>query len=592
MLAALSAAALPPLPSSPVILMVSGGSDSTALLVRAVRGTLDLADGRGAQRIDAARLAVLHVNHMIRGAASDGDEAFVRGLCAELGVALRVVRVDVPALVRAARASGDRNLEEIARTARYEAAWGLACELSAAAGVPVETARICVAHTADDRAETFVMRAMTGAGLPGLTGMRTSCGIVARPLIGATRMELRALLDAWDIGWREDATNDEDVALRSYVRHHVLPPMRERNPALSATMGRMLDVLAQEDDLLARLADGVLSEALRVEGALGQSGGSRSDEPEPAEAAPAESDVPGQLGAPRGHTASAGALPLSVGNTLQLDAAVLVSADPALARRALLRGLGLLLGEADLRRARLEGRHVETLLALARAGRGSATLPLAIDARCEDGVLRVGRPGSAAASGLAVADAPAPEALSVPGCLVWEGVRLEAALVEVPSGADVVAFAREQAAEATRGMGAPDELLPRPVALLDAERAGVAGGGALLVRAPRPGERVRPLGLHGHTKLVADLLMEAHVPAALRFAWPLVCACPTRAGASAGARQTATYNSVSKAPQTGGVSCGADDSCVVWVAGIRPDESAAYHKGTRVLLRLTAIPAS
>ena len=568
---ALSVRALPPQAGSPVILMVSGGSDSTALLVRAVRGTLDLADGFGPQRVDPARLAALHVNHGIRGAASDGDEAFVRELCAELGVPVRVARVDVPALMRAASDARGRNLEEVARTERYRAAWELACELSAAADVPVGTARICVAHTADDRAETFVMRAMGGAGLSGLTGMRPSCGIVVRPLLGATRDDLRALLGAWGVGWREDATNDEDVALRSYVRHHVLPPMRERNPALSATMGRMLDVLAEEDGLLARLADDVLARALRGE------------------------DAPGAT------------LPtLLTGDALRLDAGVLAGAEPALARRALLRGLGLLLGEDGLRRARLEGRHVETLLGLVRAGRGSATLPLAIDARIMCGKLRVGRPGSASGAASGAGEPPLPVHLPVPGILNWAGTRIEASLVAVPAGADVAQFARAQAAELAEALGIP---VRGHVAVLDAERAGLAlpagsvspsrtcdpaalpddrvlTAGALLVRAPHPGERVRPLGLRGHTKLVADLLMEARIPAARRPSWPLVCAAPAADGPDPA---SAPATAGSKPAQTGHVSCGGDDGGVVWVAGIRPDERAAYHTGTRVLLRLTAV---
>ena len=587
MLEALSVRAQPPRTNSPVILMVSGGSDSTALLVRAVRGKLDLGDGGGPRRVDPRRLAVLHVNHAIRGEESDGDEVFVRGLCDELGVALRVVRVDVPALMRAAPDARGRNLEEVARTERYRAAWGLACELSAAVGVPVETARICVAHTADDRAETFVMRAMSGAGLPGLTGMRPACGIVIRPLLGTARGELRALLGAWDVGWREDATNDEDVALRSYVRHHVLPAMRERNPALSATMGRMLDVLAEEDDLLARLADAVLDDALRGE-------------------------VAGEGTAAAGDRASGlpDALPDGV---LRLDAGVLAQAEPALARRALLRGLGLLLGEDGLRRARLEGRHVETLLGLARAGRGSATLPLAIDARVTGGELRVGGPGSAAACASESDEAPQPVALPVPGVVSWGDMRIEASLVTVPAGEDVAAFAREQAVALAAELGVSARGC---IAVLDADRAGLAPKDpALLVRAPHPGERVRPLGLHGHTKLVCDLLMETRVPAARRPAWPLVCSMDPAASAerpdlptgpaSPSAEEPPVCASspvaapspadsmcpapVSETSKTGCVSCGADGGGVVWVAGIRPDERAAYTMDTNVLLRLAAV---
>ena len=73
-------------PVAPVVLMVSGGADSTALLVLACTSTLDIDDGQGPARIARERLHVLHVNHHLRGEASDGDEAFVRALCERYGL--------------------------------------------------------------------------------------------------------------------------------------------------------------------------------------------------------------------------------------------------------------------------------------------------------------------------------------------------------------------------------------------------------------------------------------------------------------------------------------------------------------------------
>ena len=67
--------------AAPVVLMVSGGADSTALLLMACTSKLDIQDGRGVAPIARERLHVLHVNHHLRGKASDGDEAFVRELC-------------------------------------------------------------------------------------------------------------------------------------------------------------------------------------------------------------------------------------------------------------------------------------------------------------------------------------------------------------------------------------------------------------------------------------------------------------------------------------------------------------------------------
>ena len=76
--------------AAPVVLMVSGGADSTALLLMACTSKLDIQDGRGVAPIARERLHVLHVNHHLRGEASDGDEAFVRELCAQYGLPLCV----------------------------------------------------------------------------------------------------------------------------------------------------------------------------------------------------------------------------------------------------------------------------------------------------------------------------------------------------------------------------------------------------------------------------------------------------------------------------------------------------------------------
>lgn len=462
-LAALEADALPRREGSPVVLMVSGGSDSTALLVRAARGLLDLADGRGPRRLDPGDLHVLHVNHCLRGAASDGDEAFVRDLAAGLGVACTVRRVDVPALLRA----GGGNLEEVARGARYAAAWELAGGLASEAGVPRETARVAVAHTADDRAETFLMRACTGAGAGGLAGMRRRRGVVVRPLLGETRAELRAYLRGQGVGWREDATNADDAALRSYLRHRAVPVFEARNPAFARTLGAALDVLADEDDLLERLAARELA-ALR--------------------------------------------LPAPAGACL-LDARRLAACEPALARRALRRALADLLGPAGFRRARLEARHVEALRGLAAAGAGSATLPLGVDARAARGVLALTLP-----AGLAGAGAPPGAALPVPGRLAWGDAVLTAGLTAVPAGEDPVAFARARSRALAAGGGAAG----RDFALADAGALGIGPmGGALEVGGPRPGERMRPFGMAGG-KGVFDVLADAGVPARLRPGVPVV----------------------------------------------------------------------
>jgi tRNA(Ile)-lysidine synthase len=95
--------------------MVSGGADSTALLVLAATSALDIEDGRGRARIARERLHVLHVNHRLRGIDADEDEEFVRDLAARYGIPCTIRRVDVAAL---AAASPDGNVENAGREVR------------------------------------------------------------------------------------------------------------------------------------------------------------------------------------------------------------------------------------------------------------------------------------------------------------------------------------------------------------------------------------------------------------------------------------------------------------------------------------------
>lgn len=463
MIHVLTAEPLPYSEHAPLVAMVSGGSDSTALLVKAARGELCWEEDGELRRADPGRVCVLHVNHCLRGADSEGDEGFVRRLCAELGVACCVSRVDVARLLR----EKGGNLEEVARERRYAEAWGLLEELAREAGAEPAAGRVLVAHTADDRLETFLMRVVSGAGTTGLAGLRRRRGLVVRPLLGETRAGLRAYLGGQGVAWREDATNAETAALRSYVRNLVVPVLERRNPALPRTLSRELDVLSDEDALLEKLAADALAR-LRVASAPG---------------------------------------------TVALDAGALACEDVAIARRAVRRALKELLGDGRFREGRFEARHVEVVLALARSRAGSCTLPLGTDVRYDRGniVLASRLPGGP--------HVPDDASLAVPGQVEWGGAIVGASLVCVPRGADVAAFARERARLlAAEGAGREG----RDFVLADARAAGLEGdGGVLCVGAARAGERMAPFGL-GREKSLADVLADAGVPRTQRPWVPVV----------------------------------------------------------------------
>src|SRR5688572_22166426 len=178
-----------------VLIAVSGGADSAALLylMSVLAPEWDL------------RLGVLHVDHGLReGSAADAE--FVRDLGRRLGVPVEVAGVTV-----------DRrgSLEEAARAARYAALDAHADRLGAQ--------RIAVGHTADDQAETVLMRLLEGTGVRGLAGIPPVRGRLIRPLIEARHADAVAALDAAGVPWVEDPSNDDRKFFRNRVRHELLP---------------------------------------------------------------------------------------------------------------------------------------------------------------------------------------------------------------------------------------------------------------------------------------------------------------------------------------------------------------------------------
>jgi len=186
------------LPGDAVLAAVSGGPDSVALLdaLRELRTTLGFT------------LSCVHVHHGLRPAAED-DAEFVRCLCERLTLPFHLERVTVR------RQSPWEGLEAEARRARYAALEARARALGAH--------RIATGHTADDQAETVVMRLVEGAGPRGLAGIAPMRGPFIRPLLDVRREDIVTHLAARELGWVEDATNRDLHFLRNRIRHDVLP---------------------------------------------------------------------------------------------------------------------------------------------------------------------------------------------------------------------------------------------------------------------------------------------------------------------------------------------------------------------------------
>jgi tRNA(Ile)-lysidine synthase len=224
---------------------VSGGADSVALL--------RLLQGASAEL--GIRLTVLHFNHQLRGAESDADEAFVARLAAERAMEFIAGREDV---ARAARTHG-WNLEDAARRLRYA--------FFAAMVAAGRVARVAVAHTADDQAETVLARLLRGTGPAGLAAIYPVKGHVIRPLLDVRRADLRDYLTAMGQPWREDPSNLDITRLRARLRQQILPALeRELQPAIVEHLSRLAR-MAREDELFwVALVDERIARLARREG--------------------------------------------------------------------------------------------------------------------------------------------------------------------------------------------------------------------------------------------------------------------------------------------------------------------------------------
>ena len=219
-----------------VLVGVSGGADSVALLHLLSSLAPDW----------QLRLHVLHVDHQLR-AESAADADFVRDLGARLGVLVDVATVAV-----------DRrgSLEAAARAARYAALDVCAARVGAE--------RIAVGHTADDQAETVLMRLLQGAGVRGLAGIPPVRGRIIRPLIEMRRSALETELRRAGLAWVDDRTNRDLKFLRNRIRHELLPLLADSyNPEVAASLVRVAAV-ARETVSALDLAAGAELDRLAV----------------------------------------------------------------------------------------------------------------------------------------------------------------------------------------------------------------------------------------------------------------------------------------------------------------------------------------
>lgn len=202
-------------PGRRVLAAVSGGPDSVCLAhwlsVQARRKKLEV--------------ALLHVNHGLRGKSAERDAEFVRALGARLGLRVTVVRADVTGR---AKKSG-QGLEDAGRKERYRAL--------AARARRGRFDAVATGHQLDDQAETVLLHLLRGTSLEGLGGIPArrplAPGVeLIRPLLPLTRAEVMLYLEIHDLDWRDDRTNRDPKFSRNWIRRDVLPLLESRAPGV------------------------------------------------------------------------------------------------------------------------------------------------------------------------------------------------------------------------------------------------------------------------------------------------------------------------------------------------------------------------
>ncbi len=209
----------------------SGGCDSHVLLhlLHQLQPALDV------------RLHAVHVNHGLSPYADQWTE-HCHKICAELGIPLVALKVN-------AKPQPGQSPEEAARHARYQA---ITAQLAAGD-------YLCTAHHQDDQAETLLLQLLRGAGPKGLAamGMQSALGHATqlRPLLQLSREEIQRYAEAHNLEWVDDYSNSDTSFDRNYLRHEVMPRLKQRWPAAARTISRSADHCAEAAGLLEQLAE-------------------------------------------------------------------------------------------------------------------------------------------------------------------------------------------------------------------------------------------------------------------------------------------------------------------------------------------------
>ncbi len=438
-----------------LLVAVSGGGDSLALLyaLRHLRPEFDL------------QLYGAHLNHNLRGSASNADAAFVQATFRQLNIPCDIHSADVAAYRRAHSLS----LEDAARRLRYRFLANAAARHNAHA--------VAVAHTADDQAETLLMHIIRGSGLTGLRGMQPLERLTIahadltlfRPLLSVTRAQTYAYCAALGLQPRHDETNLSLERARNRIRLELLPLIERVNPAARAALLRLASNAAEDAAYIQQQAHAAWREIAR------------------------QSDS----------------------GIIALDAPALAQHHPAIQSRILRRAAQAAQGNAHA--IELSRAHILTMRQML-TGPAGKTLPLpgGILFATGYGEVRIGQ-SDAIQAALAYLPPIAGEfPLAIPGETHVGAWRITAAVYENTTCARASSSADSAPCYPTSSAGASNSASDC-AETLDLDRL----GDDLHLRARQPGDRFQPLGMTRPKKL-QDFMVNERIPRETRDGIPLL----------------------------------------------------------------------
>jgi tRNA(Ile)-lysidine synthase len=448
-------------PGDTVVVAVSGGADSVALLDVLTQLAPDL----------AITLHVAHLDHLLRE-ESAADAQFVADLAQRLGIGYTVGQADVRTLAQ----QGGLSLEEAARQARYRFLGEVA--------QTVDASRIVTAHHASDQAETMLLHLLRGTGLTGLRGILPSAPLpglaneavdtaprVIRPWLEVPRDAILAYVAERGLDYRDDPTNQDTRLTRNRIRYELLPLLQTYNPAIIETLGRMARTLADDDNAL----DDLVSAAW--------------------------------LGVAR-----------ETEQATELELAALTVQPIAVQRRLVRRAVAFIGGLRDVSAA-----HIEAILRLAGGEPGERVdLPAGVTVSRDYASLIFGH-GLPPLPDWPLLDSGADLSVVVPGVTALPGGRWSLVVTATEVAASGTKPDEAGSTSSLAGLSqlplVAAEFIRQPwSATIDA----AAAEGGLWLRTRRRGERFQPLGLDGHHQSLHDFMNSAKIPREARDRLPLL----------------------------------------------------------------------